>query len=247
MAVLALLAERPAHGWALSREVAPGTEIGEIWSGDRQRVYRALRKLTALELISASLTEPGDGAHRTVFKPTAAGVALLDTWLHEPVASMREAQATFMLKLAFIQRSGLDPMPLLTAQRASVVATMEGLSRRSAGRDTRAIHVALRLETARALLTFIDGLSNATAERTAPRRKAGKASPGRPRTPGRPVSDFTGAELPSEAETATVILRFGDTRRGIHVATAHVDDPVVETIVEAGQEASPPASRASHG
>ncbi len=45
MAVLALLAERPAHGWALSREVAPGAEIGEIWSGDRQRVYRALRKL----------------------------------------------------------------------------------------------------------------------------------------------------------------------------------------------------------
>jgi DNA-binding PadR family transcriptional regulator len=240
MAVLALLAERPSHGWALSREVTPGAEIGEIWSGDRQRVYRALRKLNELGLIEAALTEPGEGAHRTLYRPTAAGLKELDAWLVEPVKSLREAQGTFMLKLAFIQRSGRDPVPLLQAQRATVVAAMEELSRRSGGGATRRAHLALRLETARALLTVIDGLSNERALRTAPVPKTTGRRLRPARLPGQPVSDFTGATLGNEAETATVILRFGDTHRGIHVATAHVDDPIVETIVDAGQEASAP-------
>jgi PadR family transcriptional regulator AphA len=239
MAMLALLAERPAHGWALSREVAPGAEIGEIWSGERQRVYRALRKLNELGLIEPALTEPGEGAHRTVYRPTAPGLEALESWLYEPVASLREAQPTFMLKLAFIQRSGRDPVPLLQAQRATVVAAMEALSRRGDGQGaTRQAHLALRLETARALLTVIDALSNETAARTSePHKGAGGRGLKSARPSGQPVSDFTGAALGGEANTATVILRFGDSRRGIHVATAHVDDPIVGTIVEAGQEA----------
>jgi DNA-binding PadR family transcriptional regulator len=237
MAVLALLAERPSHGWALSREVAPGSEIGEIWSGDRQRVYRALRKLNELGLVEAAMTEPGEGAHRTVFRATAAGLAELETWLFEPVKSLREAQPTFMLKLAFIQRSGRDAVPLLNAQRASVVAAMEELSHKGGGGATYQAHVALRLETARALLTVIDGLSNQTARSTAAPRKPGGRRLRAARSSGQPVSDFTGVPLGSETETATVILRFGDKHRGIHVATAHVGDPIVETIVEAGQEA----------
>ncbi len=237
MAVLALLAERPAHGWALSREVAPGSEIGEIWSGDRQRVYRALRKLNELGLIEASLTEPGEGAHRTVYRATDAGRAELESWLYEPVSSLREAQPTFMLKLAFTQRSGRDAVRLLTAQRATVIAAMEELSHKSGVGATRQAHVALQLENARALLTVIDGLSNETARKTAapPRTRGRRLRAARPS--GQPVSDFSGTRLESEAETATVILRFGDTRRGIHVATAHVDDPIVEAIVDAGQEA----------
>jgi len=31
-----------------SGELAPSGEIGQVWSGDRQRVYRALRKLDEL-------------------------------------------------------------------------------------------------------------------------------------------------------------------------------------------------------
>ncbi len=245
--MLALLAERPAHGWALSREVAPGAEIGEIWSGDRQRVYRALRKLNELGLIESALTEPGEGAHRTVYRPTAAGREALESWLYEPVTSLREAQPTFMLKLAFIQRSGRDPVPLLRVQRATVVAAMEALSRRDDGEGaTRQAHLALRLETARALLTVIDALSNEAAARTSePRERAGSRRLKSAHPSGQPVSDFTGVALGSEAETATVILRFGDRRRGIHLATAHVDDPIVGTIVDAGQEtgASNRASR----
>jgi DNA-binding PadR family transcriptional regulator len=248
MTVLALLSERPAHGWALSREVEPGSEIGEIWSGDRQRVYRALRKLAELGLIEAALTEPGEGAHRTLFRPTSVGRETVDGWLFEPVSSLREAQSTFILKLAFIQRSRRDPMPLLNAQRATVVATMEKLSRRLAQSSGYQAHVALRLETARALLTVIDRLSNATAERTsAPAKRSRGRRLHAARASGEPASDFSRASLGGVDETATIILRFGDTRRGIHVATAHVDDPIVEAIVDAGQEAGAADQRSSHG
>lgn len=248
MAVLALLAERPAHGWALSRELAPGSEIGEIWSGDRQRVYRALRKLNELGLIEASLTEPGEGAHRTVYRPTTAGRTEVGTWLNEPVASMREAQPTFMLKIAFTERSGRDPIPLLRAQRAAVVAAMESFSRRGERPGVAAqAHLALRLETARALLTVIDGLSNETAVRTAAPGKRRSAQLRAARRSGQRASDFTGATIGSEAETATIILRFADTSRGIHVATARADDPIVDAIVDAGQEAGVADRRSSNG
>jgi PadR family transcriptional regulator AphA len=239
-AVLALLAERPSHGWALSRALAPSGEIGQIWSGDRQRVYRALRKLAELGLIEATLTEPGEGPHRTVYRPTTEGRRRLAGWLAEPVAQMREAQSTFVLKLVFTQRAGQDATPLVVAQRAAVVAALESISSRLRGSDQPQVHLQLRLETTRALLSFIDGLSAQTAARTQParsrkRRTAGSAA-------GVPVSDFSGVELAGEDVQATVILRYGDTSRGILVASAHVDDSIVAEIAEVGHEAG-----AAHG
>jgi PadR family transcriptional regulator AphA len=235
-AVLALLAERPSHGWALSRELAPSGEIGQVWSGDRQRVYRALRKLDELGLIESTLTEPGEGPHRTVFRPTEPGRRRLAAWLAEPVAQMGEAQSTFVLKLVFTQRAGIDPTTLLVAQRAAVIAALESLAAKLRASGGSQVHLQLRLETTRALLSFIDGLSTATAARTSPpRRAAGKRS--RAAASGVPVSDFTGTELNDEDERATVILRYGDRSRGILVASAHVDDPIVGEIADVGREA----------
>jgi DNA-binding PadR family transcriptional regulator len=243
MAILALLAERPAHGWALSRELGPDGEIGEIWSGDRQRIYRALRKLAELGLIEAALVEPGGGGHRTVYRPTATGREELRTWLAEPVDRLQEAHSTLALKLVFSQRAGLDPTPLLTAQRATVVAAMESISRklRSAS-PASSVHLRLRLETTRALLSFIDSQSATVAGSTQPARTSRRRTRRRSK-PGAPVSDFSGVELGDERSTATVIIRFGDTRRGIRVASAHVDDPIVAEIEEAGRPAGSAGER----
>jgi hypothetical protein len=41
-AVLALLCERPAHGWLLACELAPSGELGSIWSLGRLLVYRSI-------------------------------------------------------------------------------------------------------------------------------------------------------------------------------------------------------------
>src|SRR6476646_9965143 len=95
--VLALLAEQPGHGWVLARQMTRTGDIGAVWSLGRPLVYRALELLDAL------------------------GRDELERWLAEPVDHVRDVRSTFLLKLILIDRAGLDPEPLLEAQRASVV------------------------------------------------------------------------------------------------------------------------------
>jgi hypothetical protein len=50
------------------------------------------------------------------------------------------------------------------------------------------------------------------------------------------VSDFSRREIADEKQSATVTVRFGDGRRGVVVADAHIDDPVVQEIAKAGRQ-----------
>ena len=63
------------------------------------------------------------------------------------------------MKLRADGRAGLDPEPLLEAQRASVVPAVEALeSRLAASGHTERILVHFRLESTRAVVHFIDSL-----------------------------------------------------------------------------------------
>jgi len=116
-AVLCLLAEAPAHGFAISKALAPGSEIGLIWSVSRQLVYRTLGVLEDNELVHAIGTEAGPGPERTIMNVTPAGREAVGRWLEQPVAHIRDARSLLMLKLVFLNRSGLDVRPLLERQR----------------------------------------------------------------------------------------------------------------------------------
>jgi hypothetical protein len=50
------------------------------------------------------------------------------------------------------------------------------------------------------------------------------------------MSDFSKKEVEDEKQSATITVKFGDGRRGIVVADAHVDDKVVQDIVKAGRQ-----------
>jgi hypothetical protein len=50
------------------------------------------------------------------------------------------------------------------------------------------------------------------------------------------VSDFSGKEIPDPKQSAQVVVRYGDGRRGQIVADAHVDDDVVRQIAKSGQQ-----------
>jgi DNA-binding PadR family transcriptional regulator len=116
-AVLGLLAEAPAHGFALSKALAPGSEIGVIWSVSRQLVYRTLGVLEENELVHAIGTEAGPGPERTIMNVTALGRQAVGRWMEQPVAHVRDARSLLMLKLVFLRRSGRDVRPLLEHQR----------------------------------------------------------------------------------------------------------------------------------
>jgi DNA-binding PadR family transcriptional regulator len=159
-AVLALLCERPAHGWALARQLSPTGELGSIWSLTRPLVYRSLEILDERGLIVAAASEPGvRGPNRTIFRATSAGHAAVAEWLVEPVEHVREGRSLLLLKLVFAQRTCVDPRPMLHAQLGALeeaITTLEERIAGSAGSD--AILLRFRLESSRAVERFIEGV-----------------------------------------------------------------------------------------
>jgi len=159
-AVLALLCERPAHGWALARQLSPAGELGSIWTLTRPLVYRSLEILEDRGLIVAAASEPGTrGPNRTIFRATPEGHAAIQEWLAEPVEHVREGRSLLLLKLVFAQRTGVDPRPMLHAQLASLEQTIAKLEERIAGSaGTDAILLRFRLESSRAVERFVEGI-----------------------------------------------------------------------------------------
>jgi len=128
-AVLALLGEQPAHGFAIARAMAPGGEVGQVWSMRRPLVYRALESLEGRGLIRPAGTVPSQsGPQRTILEVTPAGTRALAAWLKQPVSHVRDARSLLMLKLLFLSRQGADTEPLLTAQRVQFSRQAEQLS-----------------------------------------------------------------------------------------------------------------------
>ena len=161
LTVLALIAERQAHGWALAGKLARGREVGQIWSVSRPIVYHALEKLERAGLVQAvGLERGGRGPHRVIYAVTGEGRRELEEWLERPVEHVRDIRSVFLLKVVLTERAGGNPDPLLVAQRTALVPFVAWLEVQAdetgpelPGETTVA---AFRLETATAILRFID-------------------------------------------------------------------------------------------
>ena len=94
-----------------------------------------------------------------MYRATPKGIAAVEEWMGEPVEQLREINSTFLLKLAFAQRSGRDIGPLLSQQREileSLVAGLAGELDVEPGEPN--LHLRLRLEIAQTVLRFLNGL-----------------------------------------------------------------------------------------
>lgn len=120
--VLGVLAESPAHGFAVARLLARGSDIGRVWSAGRPLTYRAIDQLVQDELLAPVRTEAGAGPQRTVHRPTPAGRRALRRWLEQPVPHFRDVRAELLVKLLLLERAGRPTEPLLRAQRAAFAA-----------------------------------------------------------------------------------------------------------------------------
>lgn len=159
-AVLALLCEKPAHGWALARDLSASGELGSIWALGRPLVYRALDALVDRGLIEQAAYERGvRGPNRTVYRATESGQAAVVDWLGYPVDHVREGRSLLLLKIVFAERSRIDPRPLLRAQAKAVAHTVSSLEQRLADTvGTEAILMRFRLESTRAVLRFVEAI-----------------------------------------------------------------------------------------
>jgi DNA-binding PadR family transcriptional regulator len=159
-AVLALLCEQPAHGWALAQHLTSSGELGSVWTMDRPLVYRSLEILGDRGLIEAAGHERGArGPNRTIFRATPRGRGELRRWLGEPVDRVRDVRSLLLLKLVFAERLGIDPTPMLLAERAAIgraIASLETRIRRSHG--TEEMLLRFRLESTRAVMRFLEGV-----------------------------------------------------------------------------------------
>lgn len=156
-AVLGLLAEEPAHGFALAKALAAEGEIGMIWTVPRQLVYRTLGVLEENELVCATRTEAGPGPVRTIMTITPYGRRAVERWLVEPVEHIREARSLLMLKLVFLERSHYDVRPLLGRQRELLLPALEAQHQRAAAStgSRRAVEL-WRLECVDAVIGFTE-------------------------------------------------------------------------------------------
>ena len=125
---LALVAEGPTHGWALSTELAPDGEIGRIWSVSRPLTYRALDQLAVDGLIAKVGTAPGGGRSRTLLDVTVRGREANAAWLAEPVVLPRDVRSELLLKFALRTRVGLSLTSLAHDQRETFSPLLGALS-----------------------------------------------------------------------------------------------------------------------
>jgi len=160
-AVLAVLAERPAHPFAVARLLAQDGELGRVLTVRRPLVYRAAERLAAAGLCRPDHTEPGAGGpERTVYRATPAGRRALAKWLAEPVSRVRDLRLEFLLKVRLIRRAGRSPLGLVQAQRAALAPRLDALS--AGGEDDE---VALwRRHSARSARGFLEDLEGRLGE-----------------------------------------------------------------------------------
>ncbi|WP_090945526.1 PadR family transcriptional regulator [Nonomuraea jiangxiensis] len=152
--VLALVAETPTHGFAVSRLTGDTGPVGAIWQIRRPHVYRALDRLAHLSLVEQSGRQPGRGGpQRTVFAVTASGRAAVDDWLMRPVEHIRDIRTEFLIKLAVLERARTDPRPLLDAQAERIEPIVAALRKqRDEARGFEHAVISWRYETAEAAL-----------------------------------------------------------------------------------------------
>ena len=158
-AVLGILAQRRAHGFAVSKRLSPAGDVGRVWSLSRPLTYRALDNLLERNLIRAVGEEPGTaGGPRTIYDVTPTGRQRLRRWLGEPAAHLRDVRTELLLKLVLCQLSGTDPATLVEAQRSlsePVVRKWAAELRAQPGDPV----TLWRYESSRAVVRFLDRLT----------------------------------------------------------------------------------------
>ena len=128
-AVLALLAEKPAHGYELRTSFEQA--VGDQWGGlNIGHLYQILDRLNRDGLIESEHQPQPIKPDRLVRHITPEGRAELERWLSEPSSRIHGYRDDFFLKLMAAARSG-DPDTLdgvIRRQRAHLMKELHSLA-----------------------------------------------------------------------------------------------------------------------
>ena len=128
-AVLALLAEKPAHGYELKSSFEQA--VGEQWGGlNIGHLYQILDRLSRDGLIESERQPQPVKPDRVVHRLTVAGRTELERWLSEPSTRQRGYRDDFFLKLmaAAQARDQRTLDGVLRRQRTHLLRELRGLT-----------------------------------------------------------------------------------------------------------------------
>ena len=155
-ACLGILAQAPAHGFAVAARLKPEGDIGRVWSLSRALTYRALDHLREQGLIEQVGEEPGiAGGSRTVLGPTRSGTALLRKWYGTPVVHLRDLRSELLLKLVLAEQSGADVGTLVERQQDVIRDLTKRVEHQRDEREELDVVALWRLEAADAADRFL--------------------------------------------------------------------------------------------
>ncbi len=116
--VLAIIGEKPRHGFAVSKELETDPSLSAVIRVRRPLVYRSINSLVDANLIRETITEPGDqGSPRVVYATTATGKNITVKWLNDTVDHPRDARIELLAKFVLRNRRAMKSKQLATRQR----------------------------------------------------------------------------------------------------------------------------------
>lgn len=161
--VLAVISERPTHGFAIAQLTAADGDLGRVWQIPRPIVYRALGRVEAAGLIAEDCTEPGNGPQRTIYAANSEGRSAVATWLQTPVEHVRDVRSHLLMKLALLYRAGADPADLVRRQQATLAPIARAMSTEHARPEGfEATLLAWRRANAAAVISFLADITPAS-------------------------------------------------------------------------------------
>lgn len=190
-AVLALLADKSAHGYELKSSFEQA--VGDQWGGlNIGHLYQILDRLSRDGLIESERQPQPIKPDRVVHHLTPAGRSELDRWLSEPSARQRGYRDDFFLKLmAAAQARNQQTLDgVLRRQRAHLLRELRSLDEARAQSPSDV--VALLITAAELHVRADLGVVDAAEQTLAAGAPAGGAQPGAARALAAVMTDGTG-------------------------------------------------------
>lgn len=158
--VLAIIGEKPQHGFAISKELDNDPSLAAVVRIRRPLVYRSINCLLDAKLIRESKIEPGDqGSQRVIFTVTSTGKLVSTTWLNEVVDHPRDARIELLAKFVLRNRRNLKNQQLAKRQKKLFerqVAKLQ-VSANLATDDVRLVSL-WRVENINAMIRLLDAV-----------------------------------------------------------------------------------------
>ncbi len=167
--VLALLCERPMHGYELAQVLKSDEALRAIWRIETSEVYFLLRKLLKLEFVEELAEERGAGPRRVIYAPTPAGRAAMEGWLVTPERFPRNVRTALLARIYLALRS--DPQLAVQVIEAQRKLLAEWLARdRGRTHDDEVVGLVHRFRASQveAMLVALDDLHRMASARTSP-------------------------------------------------------------------------------